>query len=52
MDKYICTICGHIYDPAVGEEKQKIQPGVAFEDLPDDWICPICGSGKALFRKV
>lgn len=52
MDKYTCGICGHIYDPAVGEEKQNIQPGVAFEDLPDDWTCPVCGAGKAMFRKV
>ncbi len=44
MAKYRCTVCGHIYDEAV--------ESVKFEDLPDDWVCPLCGVGKDLFEKV
>jgi len=51
MKPYICTICGHVYDPAVGEPKQAIAPGVAFADLPEDWVCPVCGAAKTLFRE-
>lgn len=40
MKKYECTACGHIYDPAVGDPDSGIKPGTAFEDLPDDWVCP------------
>ena len=52
MDKYICTICGHTYDPAVGEEKQNITPGIAFEDLPEDWTCPNCDAPKSKFMEL
>jgi rubredoxin len=47
--KYQCLICGHIYDPAEGDPTKNIPPGTAFEDLPDDWLCPICGVGKSEF---
>ncbi|MEQ8199916.1 MAG: rubredoxin [Syntrophomonadaceae bacterium] len=47
--KYECTICGYVYDPAVGDPDNDILPGVSFEDLPDDWVCPICGAGKDEF---
>ena len=46
MDKYICDVCGYIYDPEVGDPDGGIAPGTAFEDIPDDWVCPICGVGK------
>ncbi len=49
MKKYRCTICGHIYDPAEGDPPAGIAPGTAFEDIPDDWTCPICGVTKADF---
>lgn len=49
MKKYRCTICGHIYDPAEGDPPAGIAPGTAFEDIPDDWTCPICGVGKEDF---
>ena len=49
MQKYQCDICGHIYDAAVGDPDSGIAPGTAFEDLPDDWSCPICGVGKDSF---
>ena len=51
MDTYICDVCGWVYDPAVGDEEGGIAPGVAFEDLPDDWVCPVCGVGKDQFSK-
>lgn len=47
--KYICDPCGYEYDPAVGDPDNGIAPGTAFEDLPDDWVCPICGVGKEDF---
>ena len=42
--KYVCTVCGHIYDETV--------EGCKFEDLPEDWVCPLCGVGKDMFEKV
>lgn len=47
--KYVCSVCGYVYDPAVGDEKQGIPAGTAFEDLPDDWHCPRCKKGKDKF---
>ena len=44
MQKWICGICGFIYDPAVGMPEHDIAPGTAFESLPEDWVCPECGS--------
>ena len=52
MDKYRCTVCGYIYDPAVGDSTQGINSGTSFADLPDSWICPECGVGKDMFEKV
>ncbi|HNZ50179.1 MAG TPA: rubredoxin [Bacilli bacterium] len=51
MDRYVCDVCGYVYDPAVGDETQGIAPGTAFEDLPDDWLCPDCGVGKENFSQ-
>ena len=51
MDKYVCDVCGYIYDPAVGDPDNGIEPGTAFEDLPEDWLCPLCGVGKDEFSK-
>ena len=51
MDKYVCTICGYIYDPANGDPDTGIESGTSFEDLPDDWTCPICGAAKDQFEK-
>jgi len=42
MKKYKCTVCGHVYDPAEGDPDSGIAPGTAFDDIPDDWRCPIC----------
>ena len=52
MDKYRCTVCDWIYDPVVGDPEGGIAAGTAFEDIPDDWVCPLCGVGKDQFEKV
>ena len=52
MSKYECTVCGYIYDPELGDPENNIAPGTPFEDLPDDWLCPVCGAAKSEFEKV
>jgi rubredoxin len=52
MKKYECPDCGYVYDPALGDEESGIAPGTAFEDLPDDWVCPDCGTPKEDFEVV
>lgn len=52
MKKYVCDVCGYVYDPAVGDPDSGIEPGTAFEDIADDWVCPICGVGKDDFSPV
>jgi rubredoxin len=49
MKKYVCGVCGYVYDPAQGDKDGGIAPGTAFEDLPDDWTCPVCGAAKEEF---
>jgi rubredoxin len=49
MERYVCSVCGYVYDPAVGDPDAGIKKGVLFADLPDDWICPICGAAKDQF---
>jgi rubredoxin len=49
MKKYVCTACGYIYDPEKGDPESGIKPGTAFEDLPDNWTCPVCGADKSMF---
>lgn len=51
MEKYECKICGYVYDPAKGDPDNGIAPGTKFEDLPADWVCPLCGVGKEDFEK-
>ena len=50
MKKYNCLICGYVYDPEEGDPSEGIEPGTAFEDLPDDWVCPLCGVSKDDFE--
>ncbi len=50
--KYECTVCGYRYDPAAGDEVNKIAPGTPFASLPDSWVCPVCGAGKEAFVKI
>jgi rubredoxin len=51
MDIYVCGLCGYEYDPAAGDPENGIAAGTAFADLPDTWICPICGAPKDEFSK-
>lgn len=50
--KYYCTVCDWVYDPAVGDPDSGIAPGTKFEDIPDDWACPVCGVTKDMFEIV
>ncbi|HUT75257.1 MAG TPA: rubredoxin [Armatimonadota bacterium] len=52
MKKYICTICQWVYDPQVGDPDNGVNPGTAWEDLPEDWVCPECGVPKDLFEEL
>ena len=50
MQKYICTVCGHIYEPEIGFPDNGIAAGTEFKDLPEGWVCPKCGASKDLFK--
>ena len=50
MKKYVCKVCGYVYDPAQGDPENNIPAGTAFEDLPDNWVCPDCGADKSSFE--
>jgi len=52
MGKYICDICGYIYDPSSGDPDNGVEPGTPFEDIPDTWVCPECGVGKDNFSPL
>ena len=49
MKKYICGVCGYVYDEALGDNDGGIPPGTPFEELPEDWSCPVCGAAKSEF---
>jgi rubredoxin len=51
MEKYVCTVCGYVYDEAAGEPDNSIAAGTKWGDLPDDYVCPLCGVGKDMFEK-
>ena len=50
MKKYVCAICGYVYDPEQGDPDNGVKPGTGFEDVSDDWACPECGAGKDVFE--
>lgn len=52
MQKYVCEVCGYIYDPAEGDADSNIAAGTPFEKLPADWVCPMCGADKDSFSPV
>ena len=52
MKSWVCVICQYVYDPAAGDPENGVAPGTAFEDLPDDWVCPLCGAGKDSFEEM
>lgn len=49
MDKYVCTVCGWVYDPQIGDPDQGVAPGTPFEDVPEAWHCPVCFADKSAF---
>ncbi|RLB78664.1 MAG: rubredoxin [Deltaproteobacteria bacterium] len=51
MDKYVCTVCGYVYDPEQGDPDNGVNPGTKWEDVPDSWECPVCGASKDDFEK-
>ncbi|MDR1905372.1 MAG: rubredoxin [Clostridiales bacterium] len=51
MAKYICNLCGYVYDEALGDEDAGVKPGTLWKDVPDDYTCPVCGAGKDQFEK-
>ncbi len=52
MDIYVCSVCGYEYNPEDGIPEDGIEPGTTFDDLPDDWICPVCGAEKDVFEPL
>lgn len=50
MEKYLCTVCDYVYNPELGDPEAGISPGTSFEELPEDWVCPLCGMGKEVFE--
>lgn len=52
MEKYRCIVCEYVYDPQIGDTENGIEPGTAFKDLPDNWVCPECGADKQNFERV
>ena len=51
MEKYVCIVCGYVYDPEQGDPDNGVNPGTKWEDVPDDWECPVCGASKDDFDK-
>ncbi len=52
MKSWQCVICQYIYDPAAGDPDNGVAPGTPFEDIPDSWVCPLCGAGKDSFEEM
>jgi rubredoxin len=52
MDRYKCSVCGYVYDPGEGNPDNGVAPSTILEDIPDDWVCPVCGASKGEFEKV
>lgn len=52
MGKYLCIVCGWVYDPSIGDPDSGIKPGTKFQDIPEDWVCPVCGVDKTNFQLI
>jgi rubredoxin len=52
MAKYKCMVCGYVYDEEEGDLSQNVSPGTTWEQVPDDWVCPLCGVNKDQFEKI
>jgi rubredoxin len=50
MERYVCGVCGYVYDPVEGDPDAGIKKGIPFADLPDEWVCPVCGAAKDQFE--
>lgn len=51
MEKYVCTVCGYVYDPEQGDVENGVAVGTSFDNIQEDWVCPECGAGKDVFEK-
>jgi len=51
MKRYVCDVCGYVYDEATGDPENNIVAGTKWEDLPEDWVCPLCGASKSKFSE-
>jgi rubredoxin len=51
IKKYTCSICGYVYDPSAGDPENGVAPGTEFKDLPEEWVCPVCGAAKDMFEE-
>ena len=52
MKKFVCVVCGYVYDPEIGDPDSGVAPGTSWEDVPEDWVCPLCAVGKDQFELV
>ncbi len=52
MEKWECTVCGYVYEPEKGDPDNGVPPGTPWEEVPDDWVCPVCGASKLDFEKL
>lgn len=52
MEKYVCDVCGYEYDPSIGDPDNDVEAGTSFENVPDAWVCPLCGAGKSDFSPL
>ena len=52
MEKFVCTVCHYVYDPALGDPDNGVAEGTAFADVPADWVCPLCGASKEDFEVI
>ena len=52
MEKWVCVVCGYVYDPEIGDPDSGVAPGSSWEDVPEDWVCPLCAVGKDQFELV
>lgn len=52
MGKYECTVCGYVYDPEAGDEDGNVVGGTKWDDVPEDWVCPVCAAGKDAFEVI
>ncbi|EHK2335232.1 MAG: rubredoxin [Clostridium perfringens] len=52
MEKFVCDVCGYVYDPTVGDPNNGVDPGTEFKNIPDTWVCPLCKLDKSHFSKI